>query len=125
MIVEISVALIALAFLVFVIFAIDGIISSKKTLKAMNKVLHETKRDMDELTTESLKLIKNLNETAVSAKKSVHVIEHLIRPFSDSKSEDKRNKDYDVVSEAVETIATGMALYHKIKEGIKHYVKTR
>jgi uncharacterized protein YoxC len=129
MMIEISVACIAAAFVILVIFLIIGLVKSQKTLKEVNRTLASSKKELDEVSNESLKLIKNLNETTIDIKKKLHTLDFVFKPLSEVNEESeggsRRHKNYDVVSEVVDCLATGLVLYNKIKGGIKGYVKTR
>jgi|GEM_PF-4305685 len=129
MIIEISVACIAGAFIVLVVFSVICIVKFYKTTSEINKLLHSTKKNMDELASESVKLIKNVDETTSDVKKKLHALDVFFRPFSAAKHEmeakSKKNKDYDLASELIEGLSAGMILYNKIKGGIKEYVKSR
>lgn len=129
MVIDISVAFIAAAFVALVIFLIIALVKSQKTLKEMNKILSSSKKDIDEISIESTKLIKNLNETIVDIKKKLHALDCLFKPLSETKGEiegeSKKVKNYDLVSDVAECLAAGLVLYNKIKGGIKGYVKTR
>ena len=127
MAIEISVGFIAAAFVVLVVFLIIGVMSSRKSLREMNKLMHATKKDLDEISVESLKLIKNLNETTIDIKKKLHVADFLFKPFSETRDDieanSKKIKHHDIASDIMECLAAGMVIYNKIKGGIKEYVK--
>jgi uncharacterized protein YoxC len=121
MVTDISVAIIAAAFVVLVVFLIIGIVKAVKTLREINKTLHSTKKDVDELSQESLKLVKNLNETTNDIKKKLHAMDCLFKPFEHIESEMKKTNN--LTSDIVECVSAGLVLYNKIKRGIKDYVK--
>ena len=129
MIIDMSVACIAGAFIVLVIFLIIGVVKFNRTSKEINRLLHATKKDLDELTSESAKLIKNLNETTNDVKNKLHALDCIFRPFSNAKhdmeTKGKKSRDYDLASEVIEGLSAGMILYNKIKGGIKEYGKSR
>ncbi len=124
MIIEISVAVAAGAFLLLAIFAVMGIMTSRKTLKEVSRTLHSAKKDLDELSVESLKLIKNLNDTTVDVKKKLHALDFVFKPLGEmgEKREDHK-KSHDITSEIMECVAAGMLIYNKIKGAIKAYGK--
>ena len=129
MITDISVACIAAAFIILVIFLIIGIVKCYKIATEVNRLLHATKKNMDELASESLELIKNADETTSDVKKKLQTLEIFFKPLSTAKQEmetkSKKHKDYDLTTELIEGLSAGMILYNKIKGGIKEYVKSR
>jgi Sec-independent protein translocase protein TatA len=128
MIVDISAACASAAFIVLVIFLIIGIVRFNRTAKEINRLLHATKKDMDELSVEGIKLIKNLNETTGDAKKKLHALDVFFKPLyvkQDTEIKSKKNREYDLASEIIEGLSAGMILYNKVKEGIREYGKSR
>jgi hypothetical protein len=128
MIIDISVACASLAFIILVIFLINGIVRFNRTSKEINKLLHATKKDLDELSVEGVKLVKNLNESTSDVKRKLHALDIFFKPFyakQDTETKSKKSKDYDLASEVVEGLSAGMTLYNKIKEGIREYGKSR
>jgi hypothetical protein len=128
MIIDISVACASGAFILLVIFVIVGIVRFNKTSKEINRLLHTTKKDLDELSAEGVKLIKNLNETSSDVKKKLHALDLFFKPLyakQDGETKSKKHKDYDLGSEIVEGLSAGMTLYNKIRDGIKEYGKSR
>lgn len=129
MIVDISVAVIAVAFVVLVIFLIIGIVKSQKTLKEVNRLLHSSKKELDEISVESLKLIKNLNDTTVDLKKKLHALDCLFKPLTEAKDrmedDGKKVKNHDLATDIMECVGSGLVLYNKIRGGIRAYVKSR
>lgn len=105
MIIDISVAFIAAAFVILAIFLIAGIVKSHKTLD------------------EGVKLIKNLNETTVDVKKKLHALDFLFNPLTEGKG--KKSRRVDLPMDIVECLSAGVTLYNKIKGGIGAYVKGR
>src|SRR5271156_2062652 len=102
MVIDISVACISGAFIILVIFLIVGIVKFNRTSKEINKLLHTTKKDLDELTVESIKLIGNLNQTTEDVKKKLHILDIFFKPFAakqETESRAKKHQDYDVASE--------------------------
>jgi hypothetical protein len=128
MIIDISVACASGAFIVLVIFLVIGIVRFNKTSKEINRLLHTTKKDLDELTVEGVKFIKTLNETSSDVKKKLHALDLFFKPLyakQDGETKSKKHKDYDVTSEIIEGLSAGMILYKKIRDGIKEYGKSR
>lgn len=128
MIIDISVACASGAFILLVIFLIIGIVRFNKTSKEISRLLHTTKKDLDELSAEGVKLIKNLNETSSDVKKKLHALDLFFKPLyakQDGETKSKKSKDYDLASEIVEGLSAGMILYNKIRDGIREYGKSR
>jgi uncharacterized protein YoxC len=128
MIIEISVAVIAGAFAILSVFLIVAVVKAQKTLKEVNRVLHTTKKEMEEMSVEGIKLMKNLNETTVDVKKKLHALDILFHPLASMKDEmenAKQSKHKDLATEIAECLAAGFTLYSKIKGGIAAYVKSR
>lgn len=125
MVIDISVTCISVAFIILVIFLIIGIVKFNKTFKEINKLLHATKKDLDELTLVGDKLLKNLNETTENVNKKLHALDIFFKPFQNAESKSKKYKEYDLASEIIEGLSAGMVLYNKIKGGLKEYGKSR
>lgn len=128
MVIDISVACASAAFIVLVIFLIIGIVRFNKTSKEINRLLHATKKDMDELSLEGIKLIKNLNESTGDVKRKLHALDVFFKPLyvkQDTEPKSKKSKEYDLASEIIEGLSAGMILYNKVKEGIREYGKSR
>jgi len=129
MVIDISVACISVAFIVLVVFLIIGIVKFNRTSKEINKILHSTKRDVDELSSEGKQLIKHLNESTVDINKKLHALDIFFKPLYSAKHDmefkGKKNKDYDLTSEIIEGLSAGMILFNKIKGGLKEYGKSR
>jgi uncharacterized protein YoxC len=129
MIIEVSVACIAGGFLILVVFLIIGIVKFYKTNQEINKLSHSIRKHMDELGVESLKLIKNVDETTVDVKKKLQALDVFFKPLSTAKQEmehkNKKSKEYDLAAEIIEGLSAGMILFNKIKGGIREYGKSR
>lgn len=84
---------------------------------------------MHEVSSESLKLIKNMTDISVDLKKKLHALEYLTKPLSDAgheiETESRKIRKYDLTSEITECLAAGWVIYNKIKEGIRAYGKNR
>jgi Sec-independent protein translocase protein TatA len=128
MVIDISVACASGAFIILVIFLVIGIVRFNKTSKEINRLLHATKKDLDDLSAEGIKLIHNINETSTDVKKKLHVLDLFFKPLypkQEGETRSKKHKDYDLTSEIIEGLSAGMTLYNKIKDGIKEYGKSR
>lgn len=121
MTIEISVGIIAAAFVILVIFLIIGIMSSRKTLKEMNKLLHASKRDIDELSSESIKLVKNLNDLTNDAKRKMHALDFIFKPISHAK--ERLENENSLSSEIIQCFTAGAIAFNKIRGLFKEYAK--
>jgi hypothetical protein len=128
MIIDISIACASGAFIILVIFLVVAIVRFNKTSKEINRLLHTTKKDLDELSAEGVKLVKNLTEVSGDVKRKLHALDLFFKPLyakQDGETKNKKHKDYDLASEVVEGLSAGMTLYNKIRDGIKEYGKSR
>ena len=121
MAIEISVGVIAAAFVILVIFLIVGIMSSRKTLKEMNKLLHASKRDIDELSSESLKLLKNLNDLTNDTKRKMHALDFVFKPLSHAK--ETIENETSLSSEIIQCFTAGAVVFNKIRGLFREYAK--
>ncbi|MFI5334498.1 MAG: DUF948 domain-containing protein [Chlamydiales bacterium] len=121
---EISIAIMAGAFVVLVAFLILGILSSRKTMKELNRTLHAAKKDLDELTHESLKLVKNLNDLTNDAKRKMHALDFFFKPLSHV-NEESGEQENGVASDLVEGLTASFVAFNKIKRVISEYGKQK
>ena len=117
MIIDISVATIAGAFVFLVVFLIVAIVKLGKTAKEINAVLRSAKKELDELNADGGKLIRHLNEISLDAKRKLSALDCFFKPL------EEKNHEPSVVSELAECVGAALQLYRKIKKGIKEYVK--
>lgn len=131
MIIEICVGVLTAAFVALVIYLIITLRSTTAALKKTNHLLSRAERDIDEITGEGVKLVKNLNELTVDIRKKSEALNVLIHPFEKQhrgRSERKHEDDDDTgssIGDLIEYVTTGIVLFNKIKGDIKHYVKSR
>lgn len=137
MIIEICVAVLTVSFLALVVYLVITLRATTATLKKTNHFLSKTEKDLDDLTTESVKLLKNVNDLAAGIRKKSEALDYLISPFTKhhrhSKSEHKHEnrhehgheEDYGTISELVQFVSNGIVLFNKIRGDIKDYVKSR
>ena len=129
MVIEISVACIAGAFVILAVFLIICIVKTWKTIKETNALLHSLRKDLNEISEEGVELLKHMNELTADVKRKMHAVDYLIKPLKaakeDIESEEKKMKGCDLTSDILECLAAGMVIFNKIKGGIREYGKNR
>jgi len=129
MLIEISVACIAAAFIVLVVFAVIAIVKSIKTLNNTNVLLQSTQKNLDETNTKVQILLKHADALAVNLKYKLHALDHFIKPLTETEHEIERKSKHlqhkDLITDILESTAAAIVLYSKIKEGISDYAKNR
>ncbi len=110
MIMQIIIGVIALAFVVLVIFAILALQDLRKALKKTDKVLTDVHKALGPVSEASVDLLHNVNK--------------LIHPRSREHHADGK-RDNEKISEIIECVADGVRLFNKIKDGIKAYGRAR
>lgn len=83
MIIEISVAVIAFAFVILVIYLITMIKALNTTLGQVNQTLSETRKQMDELGGQALKVIEHTNQISYDVKKKIEAIDPVFNAVED------------------------------------------
>jgi len=118
-IIEICVAAITLAFIVLVVFLVITLRRSCLTLKKTKQVLVKIEHDLDHLTVESLKLIKNTNELTIDIKKKSEALNFLFRPLFhlNKKAEHSSHPENaaDKTAEILRYLSSGVELFNKIR----------
>jgi hypothetical protein len=113
MIVEISVGVIALAFVVLVVFLVIAIVNATKSLKLIQKNLEHISPDVKAL-------IHNTKELSADIKMKSESLNLIFRPlhalsYPEGHRETKHTKGRDKAAELVDCALLGVALYQKIK----------
>lgn len=112
MIIEISVAVAAGAFLVLAVFGVLALIQTRKTLKKLEKVSEH-----------SAHLTAHLNELTLDIKKKTEALDPLFRPFyglkKERSEEDVPDSKIDRIAELVACLAKTVVIIHKFKGGSK------
>lgn len=138
MIIDLSIALIALAFVILVVYLIIALRSLNRTLQQVNETLGETRQKIDDMTTESVKLLRNTNEISGNLHQKLESLDPLfkvvslvgnqavntVESFKSQKkeaSEDEEelvssSKSQNRVLEIVEWVAVGVNLLLSLKK---------
>ena len=82
MIIEISIAVIAVAFVILVVYLIIALKSLSETLLQVNETLKETRPKIEELTAESVKFLRNTNEISGNLQLKMESLDPLFRIVS-------------------------------------------
>lgn len=78
MIIELSVALVALAFAVLVFFLIKTLKSAKESLDKVSQTLHEVQKTIDELTYEVKTTVRHANDITVDVQGKIQKIDPIL-----------------------------------------------
>ncbi len=114
MIIEISVAIIALCFVVVVPYLVVTLLKTQKALES-------AKRDLHRVSTEAVELIERLDRLTNDLKSKSESLNFVFRPL---KGFNKSHKESgDTMTEVVDWITTSLSLYDKLKAVVKHYAK--
>lgn len=105
MTIEMSVAIIAVAFVVLVVFLVG-------TLLKVREDLHQT-------TTEAIQLMKKLDALTSDIQSKSNSLNFLFRPL---KSLNHRGHN-DIVMELGELVGVSLSLFEKLKAAVRHYAK--
>jgi Na+-translocating ferredoxin:NAD+ oxidoreductase RnfC subunit len=120
MIIEISVAVIAGAFLLLSVFLVISLLNTNKTVKALQKDIHH-------LSNETVKLVENTDEFVTDVKRKSQAMNFLFRPFMNRerahREERSHSKAEDTVAAAIDWVVTGVDLLNQIKGYLKDHGK--
>lgn len=122
---EIIMGVIALAFVILVVFAILALQASRKTKKKVDRVLMELQKTLEIVSDDGLELIHNTNKLTLDLKKKSEALDVLFRPFYSKKEKSHEREGSENVSEMIDCVVDGVRLFKKIKERIENYVKSR
>jgi preprotein translocase subunit YajC len=123
---EIIVGVIALTFVVAVIFLILTLQDLRKTTKKTDRFLTDMHKTLEVISESGSHLINNANKLTLDIKKKSESLDILFRPLhliNKDKSEEKNT--YEKASGIMECIAESVLLFVKIKDEIKEYVKSK
>lgn len=123
MIIEIIVGVIALAFVVLVVFLILALQDTRKTLKKVDRTLSDVHKTLEVVSDEGKHLMHNANKLTLGLNKKSEALDVLFNPLLSLKKADDGNGESIAV--IMEYVAVGIRLFSKIREEIKHYVKSR
>lgn len=118
MIIEISVGVIAIAFVLLVVFLVITLQRLRKVMKKTERVLSEAHALLHGLTEPVVELIDNTNRLTIDVKKKLEGLDVLFRPLYVLKKTDGHHsmgKFGDIAGFVVE----GIQLFNKIKNEMK------
>lgn len=122
MYIEISVGVIALAFVALVVFLIMTLVQTKKTLKTVDAQLKE-------LSTASTELIENVNALTEDIQEKSEALDVVFRPLRAFKErldeQASPQTSCDKIADIMENVAKGIVLFGKIKEELNQYVRSK
>lgn len=116
MIIEISVALIALTLLAWMVVFSILLLKTRKTLES-------TRKDVHNVATEAIDLMKKLDALATDIKSKTDSLDFVFRPLKSIGKGKHRAEASETVSEIVEWVGTSLALFNKLKNAVKHREK--
>lgn len=132
--IEISLGVIAVAFVILVIFLVITLLSVRRTLQHVNKTLVTARHKIDEMSMESMKLIRHSNDISEDLQHKLLLLDSIFQAvslvgdhaldkaqsFRSEKIEAAENQSFkskNIFSDLTEWVATGMHLWHTIKKG--------
>jgi hypothetical protein len=129
MVVEISVGVIALAFVVLTIFSVIALRKTMKTLKKADQTITDIHKKIDKFSAPGLDLINDVDKLTKDITKKSEALDFLFLPFY-SKKNGKTHPHFKdgqgkVIVDSLEFIADGILLFNKIKNGMKGHVKKK
>ena len=116
MIVEISVALIALTLLASMAFISVILLKTRKTIES-------TKKDIHNVSTEAIDLMHKLDALVTDIKSKTDSLDFVFRPLKSIGKGKHRSETSETVSEIMEWVSTSLVLFNKIKNAVKHREK--
>ena len=116
MILEISVALIALTLLVWMTLFSVFLLKTRKTLES-------TRKDVHNVSIEAIDLMHKLDALVTDIKSKTDSLDFVFRPLKSIGKGKHRSEASETVSEIVEWVGTSLALFNKIKNAVKHREK--
>ncbi|MGL4539588.1 MAG: DUF948 domain-containing protein [Candidatus Rhabdochlamydia sp.] len=118
MIIEVCIAISTIAFVILVIFLIMALRNSCATLKKTKHTLGKMEAELKEISSESIILLKNVNDLAVDIKKKSESLNFLFTPLLElsRKKPHKAKNKYEKLTEVVNYVADAVILLKKIKD---------
>ncbi len=120
---EIIVGVIALAFLILVVFMIIALQDMRKTMKKADRTLADMHKTLEMVSEDGKHLIQNANKLTAGLNKKSEALDVIFNPLQAFKKGDKNSSE--TIAEIIECIAIGIRLFNKVREEIKNYVKSR
>lgn len=119
MIIEISVGVIAVAFLALVIFLIKVLLTTNATLKQSKSTLTHVQKEIAALSEESQKLLKTVNGLTSDIKEKSASLDFLFRPMATFSKESRHRgkhaeESHDTIENVADWITSSIVLYKKL-----------
>jgi uncharacterized protein YoxC len=115
---EIIVGVIALAFILLVIFLIMTLRQFRQVMKKSERVLTETHYLLHSIHKPGTELIENTNDLILDVKKKSEGLDVLFHPLYHLKK-NKAEESCETISEVLEFVGEGLRLFSKIKNEMK------
>ena len=116
MILEISVALIALTLFSWVACLIIILVKTRKTLES-------TKKDLHNVSSKAIELMDKLDSLATDIKSKTDSLDFVFRPLKTINKGKHRSEASETITEIVDWVGTSLVLFNKIKNAVKHREK--
>ena len=117
MIIEVCIAVSTIAFVVLVIFLVMTLRSSCATLKKTKHTLTKVEGELKEISSESVTLLKNVNDLTVDIKEKSEALNFLFAPLLKlSHGKSHRTNAYEKLTEVINYVADAVILLKKIKD---------
>jgi uncharacterized protein YoxC len=113
MVIEISVAVIAVAFIVLVIFIVMALLKARRTLDAM-------RRDLHHVSTEAIHLMRKLDALASDIKSKSESLNFVFRPF---RSMNREKNGTNTLTDAIQWVGKGLILFDQLQAVVRRYAK--
>ena len=113
MIIEISVALIAITLIAWMICLIIILVNTRKTLES-------TKKDLHNVSTKAIELLNKVDSLASDIKSKTDSLDFVFRPLKSINKGKHRSEASETVTEVVEWVGSSLNLFNKIKNAVKH-----
>lgn len=128
-VIEVSVAVIAGFFVLIAISLIVTLFYARKTLTQVNRLLNEIHKSVTNLTHSSLDLVDKVTGLMAVVKEKTDSLAAMFHQSSRhqgySSHDGGARSNYDKMADLMQSLASGVMLFNRIKEGVKDYVKSR
>lgn len=115
MITEVSVIIIAIAFVVLVIFLSITLLQTRKTLES-------TKKDLHHVSHEAVQLMQKIDALTSDIKSKSESLNFVFRPLK-ALNKPPRNEETETASEIVGWITLSIILFEKVRAAVKNHAK--
>ena len=117
---EIIIGVIAIAFILLVIFLIMTLQRLRRFIKTADRVLTKTDHLLHALSEPTAELIHNSNKLVMDVKKKSEALDVIFRPlYALKKERSEEHTGYKKISELLEFVVEGIQLFSKIKKEMK------